>query len=385
MKNIKRFPKLFIQIFSLLGILIILIHSLIFFIFPKTYLETRKEEISSKADEIAEIMNGKTIEYVQQGLDFYSQSSEIRAFVEGENKKNEIQVGDENSIGANLQSDSNSLIIEEREITLDTGKKVYLQFISATDMREDAKELSLNFLPYSLLISVIASVVISLVYAKIAAGRETLKLEKLKYDFFRGASHELKTPLASLKIILENMKYNIGKYKDRDMYIEKCIDLVDNMTQNVSQILSVSSIENLKNDEEILQVGDILTEVLEKYEVQANQKSIRISNSLTDETLCIGKTALKIVLSNLISNAVKYTDEKGFINIGSDAGWLYVENSYSGKDNQDMSKIFDVNFDLNKENSSGLGLYIVANLLKNYRIKYEAEQKQERFVFKIEL
>lgn len=385
MKNIKRFPKLFIQIFSLLGILIILIHSLIFFIFPKTYLETRKEEISSKADEIAEIMNGKTIEYVQQGLDFYSQSSEIRAFVEGENKKNEIQVGDENSIGANLQSDSNSLIIEEREITLDTGKKVYLQFISATDMREDAKELSLNFLPYSLLISVIASVVISLVYAKIAAGRETLKLEKLKYDFFRGASHELKTPLASLKIILENMKYNIGKYKDRDMYIEKCIDLVDNMTQNVSQILSVSSIENLKNDEEILQVGDILTEVLEKYEVQANQKSIRISNSLTDETLCIGKTALKIVLSNLISNAVKYTDEKGFINIGSDAGWLYVENSYSGKDNQDMSKIFDVNFDLNKENSSGLGLYIVANLLKNYRIKYEAEQNQETFVFKIEL
>lgn len=385
MKNIKRFPKLFIQIFSLLGILIILIHSLIFFIFPKTYLETRKEEISSKADEIAEIMNGKTIEYVQQGLDFYSQSSEIRAFVEGENKKNEIQVGDENSIGANLQSDSNSLIIEEREITLDTGKKVYLQFISAADMREDAKELSLNFLPYSLLISVIASVVISLVYAKIAAGRETLKLEKLKYDFFRGASHELKTPLASLKIILENMKYNIGKYKDRDLYIEKCIDLVDNMTQNVSQILSVSSIENLKNDEEILQVGDILTEVLEKYEVQANQKSIRISNSLTDETLYIGKTALKIVLSNLISNAVKYTDEKGFINIGSDAGWLYVENSYNGKDNQDMSKIFDVNFDLNKENSSGLGLYIVANLLKNYRITYEAEQNQERFVFKIEL
>ncbi len=385
MKNIKRFPKLFIQIFSLLGILIILIHSLIFFIFPKTYLETRKEEISSKADEIAEIMNGKTIEYVQQGLDFYSQSSEIKAFVEGENKKNEIQVGDENSIGANLQSNSNSLIIEEREITLDTGKKVYLQFISATDMREDAKELSLNFLPYSLLISVIASVVISLVYAKIAAGRETLKLEKLKYDFFRGASHELKTPLASLKIILENMKYNIGKYKDRDLYIEKCIDLVDNMTQNVSQILSVSSIENLKNDEELLQVGDILTEVLEKYEVQANQKSIRISNSLTDETLCIGKTALKIVLSNLISNAVKYTDEKGFINIGSDAGWLYVENSYSGKDNQDMSKIFDVNFDLNKENSSGLGLYIVANLLKNYRIKYEAEQNQETFVFKIEL
>ncbi|BDP55077.1 hypothetical protein EfmJHP35_30010 (plasmid) [Enterococcus faecium] len=37
--------------------------------------------------------------------------------------------------------------------------------------------------------------------------KEILKLEKLKYDYFKGASHELKTPLASLKIILKSMKY----------------------------------------------------------------------------------------------------------------------------------------------------------------------------------
>ena len=80
--------------------------------------------------------------------------------------------------------------------------------------------------------------------------KEILKLEKLKYDFFKGASHELKTPLASLKIILENMKYNIGKYKERDIYINECIDIVDSLTKNISQILSVHSIENLNNDEE---------------------------------------------------------------------------------------------------------------------------------------
>ena len=42
MKKLKIFPKMFIQIFSVLGIIIILVHSLVFFIFPKTYLETRK-------------------------------------------------------------------------------------------------------------------------------------------------------------------------------------------------------------------------------------------------------------------------------------------------------------------------------------------------------
>ena len=61
MKKLKIFPKMFIQIFSVLGIIIILVHSLVFFIFPKTYLETRKEKIHNIANEISSNMNGKEI------------------------------------------------------------------------------------------------------------------------------------------------------------------------------------------------------------------------------------------------------------------------------------------------------------------------------------
>ena len=171
-----------------------------------------------------------------------------------------------NKVNINLESNTNSLIIEEREIKLNDGKKIYLQFISTADMQKEAKDLSLKFLPYSLLISLLFSSMVSLFYAKSIKNNiqeikdvtdkmmkldkntrlmvnsndevgqlkeqindlyttllrtiediefknnEILKLEKLKYDFFKGASHELKTPLASIKIILENMKYNIGKY-----------------------------------------------------------------------------------------------------------------------------------------------------------------------------
>ena len=158
--------------------------------------------------------------------------------------------------------------------------------------------------------------------------KEILKLEKLKYDFFKGASHELKTPLASLKIILENMKYNIGKYKERDIYINECIEIVDSLTKNISQILSVHSIENLNNDEEYLKINDTLEDILKKYEILANQKKITVNNYILDENVYIGKTALKIILSNLISNAVKYTDVNGVINIGIVNDWLYIENSY---------------------------------------------------------
>ena len=437
MKNLKIFPKMFIQIFSVILVIIILIHLLVFLIFPKTYLETRKEEISGKANEISRNMNGKGLEYIEQTLDFYSEISEIKVFVKTGNRNNEIQI--RNNVDIDLESDNNSLIIEEREITLDDGKKIDLQFVSTADMQKDAKDLSFKFLPYSLSVSILFSAIVSLIYAKSVKNnideiknvtdkmmeldknarleydskdeigelkqqindlyaallrtiddlefknKEILKLEKLKYDFFKGASHELKTPLASLKIILENMKYNIGEYKDRDLYINDCIDIVDSLTKNISQIISVYSIENLKNDEELLNINYVLEDVLEKYEVLANQKDIRINNYISDEEIYIGKTALKIVLSNLISNAVKYTDVRGVINIGADKEWLYIENSYKNDKILDIDKLFEVEFDLNKENSNGLGLYIVSNLLNNYKIEYKALQNKDSFVFKIKL
>ena len=437
MKNLKIFPKMFIQIFSVIFVIIILIHLLVFLIFPKTYLETRKEEISGKANEISGNMNGKGLEYIEQTLDFYSEISEIKVFVKTGNRNNEIQI--RNNVDIDLESDNNSLIIEEREITLDDGKKIDLQFVSTANMQKDAKDLSFKFLPYSLSVSILFSAIVSLIYAKSVKNnideiknvtdkmmeldknarleydskdeigelkqqindlyaallrtiddlefknKEILKLEKLKYDFFKGASHELKTPLASLKIILENMKYNIGKYKDRDLYINDCIDIVDSLTKNISQIISVYSIENLKNDEELLNINYILEDVLEKYEVLASQKDIRINNYISDEEIYIGKTALKIVLSNLISNAVKYTDVSGIINIGTDQGWLYIENSYKDDEILEIDQLFEVEFDLNKENSNGLGLYIVSNLLNNYKIEYKVLQNKDSFVFKIKL
>lgn len=437
MKNLKIFPKMFLQTFGILGTVIILIHLLVFFIFPRTYLETRKQELYSKADEISKNVKGQDLNFVEQSLEFYSKSSDIKVFIKGQNRENEVKIGDD--INIDLKSENNSLIIEEREVELKNGEKISIQFISTADMNKDAKELSFKFLPYSLSISFLFSIIVSLIYAKAITNNikeiknvtkkmmkldrdaylkikstnevgelkehinnlystlleliddleikneEIIKLEKLKYDFFRGSSHELKTPLASLKIILENMKYNIGKYKDRDLYIENCIDIVDNLTRSISQMLSVSSFEHLKNDEEIIVVNDILEDVLKQYKLLANQKNIEIKNELSTEKIYIGITALKIVLSNLINNAVKYSDEGGVINIGTKDDWLYIENSYKDNEDLDINKIFEINFSLNKENSNGLGLYIVKNILFNYGIKYKVEKSEIGIVFLIEL
>ena len=437
MKNLKIFPKIFIQTFSIIGIIIILIHTLVFFIFPRTYLDSRKSEIYNKANEISRNMNGKDLNYVEKTLDLYSETEKVKAYIKGNDKNDEIKI--KNKVDIDLESNNNSLIIEDREIELSDGQKIHIQFISTADMQKEAKELSFKFLPYSLLISFLFSFIVSFIYAKSIKNniqeiknvtdnmmeldktaklkvnsndevgqlktqindlystllatiediefknKEILKLEKLKYEFFKGASHELKTPLASLKVILENMKYNIGKYKDRDLYINECVDIVDGLTKNISQILSLHSIKNLNNDEEQLIINDILEDVLKKYDILANQKNININNYLSDEDIYIGKNALNIVLSNLIGNAVKYTEIDGNIDIWADEDWLYIKNSYNNDSDSDMDKVFENNFDWNKANSNGLGLYIVSNLLNNYDIEYKIMKNDEFFVFKIKI
>ena len=419
MKNLKIFPKICIQTFSVIAIIVLFIHLFVYLIFPRTYLDVRKEEIHTKANEITENLNGKSEDYIEQALDFYSNTNEIKAFIKKNTSSNEVEI--KNDLNVDLKSSNNSLIIEERQLKLDTGKTIHLQFVSTADMQSKAKNLSLQFLPYSLIISLCFSAIVSLVYAKSIKNyvveiksvtdqmmaldkkarleidsndeigqlkaqindlyetlldsisnlelknKEILRLEKIKYDFFKGASHELKTPLASLKIILENMKYNVGKYKNRDYYIDDCIDLVDHLTKNIQQILSVYSIENLKDDEEIVCIKNELSRVLQKYDVLIHQKELRIQNDVKDETMYIGKTALNIILSNLISNAINYTYEKGMIQIGIEQDYFYIQNKQ----------------DPTQPKGNGLGLYIVRNLLDNYKMKYEAIEGED-FIFKIQ-
>lgn len=433
----KIFPKMFIQIFSVLLVVTLLIHLFVFLVFPKPYLESRKDEIYRKAEEISANLNGESLYYVQESLNFYSENSEIKAIIKGNHNNNAVEINKD--VGIDPTSSNNSLIIEERTITLNSGENLDVQFISTANMQKDARDLSFKFLPYSLLLSLIVSVIVALVYAKFiknnieeiksvtddmmlldksaslavtsndeigdlkrqinelyftllqsiddleVKNKEILKLEALKYDFYRGASHELKTPLASLKIILENMQYNIGKYKDRDKYIANCIEITDELSQNITQILSLSSVDHLKEDEAEILINDVLQNVLDKYRVISKQKNITISNRVEDETIYINHQALTMIVSNLVSNAVKYTDDHGEINIGVDNDWFFIENTYKNVKALNTDGIFDVKFDINKKTSNGLGLYIVSSLLDNYNKEYKVETTGNSFIFKIKI
>ncbi|TQX28750.1 sensor histidine kinase, partial [Clostridioides difficile] len=215
--------------------------------------------------------------------------------------------------------------------------------------------------------------------------KEIIELEKMKVEFLRSTSHELKTPLASLRIILENMKYNVGKYKDRDKYLSVSIETIDKLTKMTVEILKVSSFQELKDDKELLNINQEVKTILEDYMVLSNNKNIEINNFLDEEEIYMSKLALRKVLANLVSNAVKYSYANGKINIGVKNNYFFIENSCEPLNEKQIKESFDLFSGVEDKSSNGLGLFIVKNILLNYGINYKFEKSDIGMIFYFKL
>lgn len=437
MKKIKLFPKIFLYTFAIMSFLIIISHLLIYFIFPITYLENRKDSIKNTADILAESIDGLDKSFINKYLELFSKNNEVKVFIKNGAIDNEVNL--ENKIDINLDSENNSVIIAERSVKTREDENLVLYFVSSKDMKREAKNISLSFLPYTLIVSFIFSIAISYFYTKIIVSpiveitkvtnnmmklekdallkvksydeigslknqintlyirllgviddldkknKEIIELEKMKVEFLRSTSHELKTPLASLRIILENMKYNVGKYKDRDKYLSVSIETIDKLTKMTVEILKVSSFQELKDDKELLNINQEVKTILEDYMVLSNNKNIEINNFLDEEEIYMSKLALRKVLANLVSNAVKYSYANGKINIGVKDNYFFIENSCEPLNEKQIKESFDLFSGVEDKSSNGLGLFIVKNILLNYGINYKFEKSDIGMIFYFKL
>ena len=106
---------MFIQLFSVLGIIILMIHLLVFFFFPISYLEQRKEVITNRANEVSAGMEGKSLTEIENTLALYSKSSDIQAFVKKGAESQSIPVDAnipiDDTVPIDFDSKTNSMII----------------------------------------------------------------------------------------------------------------------------------------------------------------------------------------------------------------------------------------------------------------------------------
>ena len=422
------FAKIFLITFALFSSLVILLHASVYFIFPSTYIESQRQTILKKSQALAKSFQGQEEGTIESVIDLYSKTNDIKVSIKGKEKQNALEVKDD--LLVNPDSQNNSLVIEERKIQTKEGKNLTLQFLATVDSQKEARDISLGFLPYSLLASFVLSLIASYLYARMISApileikqmtkrmkrldrtaslpihsqdeigvlkqqindlyhhllevidnleqqkQENLKLEQMKVEFLRGASHELKTPLASLKIILENMRDKIGRYKDRDRYLLVSLDIVDEMNQIVLEILSLSSVQELGGDKEWIQLDDVVNRILTQNQVLVENRSLSIDNYLPATSIFMNLPILKLVLSNIISNAVKHSDKGGVIRIGleNEGTDFVIENTSVSKEN--------ISTKAQSKKEGGLGLFVVKYLLEHEELSYRFEESStgRRFV-----
>ena len=422
------FAKIFLITFALFSSLVILLHASVYFIFPSSYIESQRQTILKKSQALAKSFQGQEEGTIESVIDLYSKTNDIKVSIKGKQKQNAIEVKDD--LLVNPDSQNNSVVIEERKIQTKEGKDLTLQFLATVDSQKEARDISLGFLPYSLLASFVLSLIASYLYARLISApileikqmtkrmkrldrtaslpihsqdeigvlkqqindlyhhllevidnleqqkQENLKLEQMKVEFLRGASHELKTPLASLKIILENMRDKIGRYKDRDRYLLVSLDIVDEMNQIVLEILSLSSVQELGGDKEEIQLDDVVNRILTQNQVLVENRSLSIDNYLPATCIFMNLPILKLVLSNIISNAVKHSDKGGVIRIGleNEGTDFVIENTSVSKEN--------ISTKAQSKKEGGLGLFVVKYLLEHEELSYRFEESStgRRFV-----
>ncbi|KXU57376.1 HAMP domain-containing sensor histidine kinase [uncultured Streptococcus sp.] len=422
------FAKIFLITFALFSSLVILLHASVYFIFPSTYIESQRQTILKKSEALAKSFQGQEEGTIESVIDLYSKTNDIKISIKGKEKQNAIEVKDD--LLVNPDSQNNSLVIEERKIQTKEGQDLTLQFLATIDSQKEARDISLGFLPYTLLASFVLSLIASYLYARMISApileikrmtkrmkrldrtaslpidsqdeigvlkqqindlyhhllevidnleqqkQENLKLEQMKVEFLRGASHELKTPLASLKIILENMRDKIGRYNDRDRYLLVSLDIVDEMNQIVLEILSLSSVQELGGDKEWIQLDDVVNRILTQNQVLVENRSLSIDNYLPATSIFMNLPILKLVLSNIISNAVKHSDKGGVIRIGleNEGTDFVIENTIVSKENTPTK--------VQSKKEGGLGLFVVKYLLEHEELSYRFEESStgRRFV-----
>ena len=414
------FVKIFLITFALFSCLVILLHASVYFIFPSTYIESQRQTILKKSQVLADTFQGQEEGTIESVIDLYSKTNDIKVSIKGKAKQNAIEVKDD--LLLNPSSQNNSLVIEERTIETKEGQDLTLQFLATVDSQKEARDISLGFLPYTLLASFVLSLIASYLYARMISApileikqmtkrmmrldrtaslpihsqdeigvlkqqindlyhhllevidnleqqkQENLKLEQMKVEFLRGASHELKTPLASLKIILENMRDKIGRYKDRDRYLSVSLDIVDEMNQIVLEILSLSSVQELGGDKEWIQLDDVVNRILTQNQVLVENRFLSIDNCLPATSIFMNLPILKLVLSNIISNAVKHSDKGGVIRIGleNEGRDFVIENTIVSKENTSTKA--------QSKKEGGLGLFVVKYLLEHEELSYRFEE-----------
>lgn len=191
-------------------------------------------------------------------------------------------------------------------------------------------------------------------------------------EFTSNASHELRTPLTAIKTSCELLLADPLLGEKSRARAERINAAAGRMAEQIQALLFLARGQALGEIEPVV-LADCVAEAVEPYRVEIARKGLALEMDVAPETLDLNYQALRLVLANLVRNAVLFT-ERGFVRIGYAAKRLTVADSGQGIAAEDLPRVFERFFraaDLG--GGTGLGLAIVQRICDQYGWKIEVE------------
>lgn len=202
--------------------------------------------------------------------------------------------------------------------------------------------------------------------------RELNSVEIMRNDFIANVSHEFKTPLSSISGYATLLQDPELSEKERNEYIQMIrfnIDKLNDLTGNILQLSKLEN-QNTMNDPVTYRLDEQIREAIVLLEPKWNQKQISLEIDLPDVSYTGQQALLFQVWMNLISNAIKFSDQKGAItiklkSIQSEISVLISDNGI-GMSEDTISHIFEKFYQCDTSRQSqgnGLGLPLCKKIL----------------------
>jgi signal transduction histidine kinase len=215
--------------------------------------------------------------------------------------------------------------------------------------------------------------------------------ENVQSQFASNVSHELKTPLASIKVLSDSLLADPDA--PADMYKEFMGDInseVDRMTNIVNDLLQMVKLDKNTAKMQIAtcNINKIIEDMLKRFRPIAGKRKIElIYESMRQVDADVDEVKLTSAINNLISNSIKYNYDSGWVKITLNADhrffYITVQDSGVGIPEDEQDKIFDRFYRVDKARSratggTGLGLSITRNVVLLHRgsIKVYSKPKQ---------
>lgn len=213
-------------------------------------------------------------------------------------------------------------------------------------------------------------------------------VEILRSDFINNFSHELKTPLVSIKGYAEELKRGDLTKEEKDKYLDIIITEANRLTSLSTNILNLSKIEKqeILTDTKKVNIGESVRQVVLMELKKIEKKNISLNLEIDDCYSLVNEGMMEQVFINIIENSIKFTDANGKISIkvyeDKDKVKVKIKDNGRGIAKENIDHIFDKFYttkDKNNNIGNGLGLALAKKIIDLHGGKIEVNSLKNKY------